>query len=214
MFWKLALQEYIRKPQDFEEVVYWDDKAVIVKDRFPKASFHLLVLPRDRQLTNKLPTVALTKEVKLQLEPYLTRAKEYIFEQFIENYSALDGNSLFASEEELRDRDTFSQKFVQVGIHSVPSMNNLHIHVITRDFNSPRLKNKKHYLSFTTEFFVPWLMLPLNQVPNKRESEQLLKNQDMACVYCHENYKNRFQDLKMHLKHEFETHFAERCTNI
>jgi len=33
-------------------------------------------------------------------------------------------------------------------------MNQVHMHVITRDFISPSLKNKKHWNSFTTEFFL------------------------------------------------------------
>lgn len=35
----------------------------------------------------------------------------------------------------------------------VPSMRQLHLHVISQDFNSPHLKNKKHWNSFTTAFF-------------------------------------------------------------
>jgi aprataxin len=30
----------------------------------------------------------------------------------------------------------------------------LHMHVISKDFNSESLKNKKHWNSFTTEFFI------------------------------------------------------------
>ena len=33
---------------------------------------------------------------------------------------------------------------------------NFHIHVISQDFESPCLKHKKHYNSFTTEFFVSY----------------------------------------------------------
>lgn len=32
-------------------------------------------------------------------------------------------------------------------------MRQLHLHVISQDFNSPHLKNKKHWNSFNTEFF-------------------------------------------------------------
>ena len=43
---------------------------------------------------------------------------------------------------------------VKAGFHAVPSMTRLHLHVISQDFDSPCLKNKKHWNSFTTEFFL------------------------------------------------------------
>jgi aprataxin len=33
-------------------------------------------------------------------------------------------------------------------------MRQLHLHVISQDFNSPSLKNKKHWNSFTSAFFL------------------------------------------------------------
>lgn len=41
----------------------------------------------------------------------------------------------------------------KIGFHSVPSMIQLHLHVISKDFASISLKNKKHWNSFTTSFF-------------------------------------------------------------
>jgi aprataxin len=43
----------------------------------------------------------------------------------------------------------------QIGFHSVPSMDQLHLHLISRDFISPCLKTKKHWISFTSDFFRP-----------------------------------------------------------
>lgn len=43
----------------------------------------------------------------------------------------------------------------KIGYHAEPSMQQLHLHVISMDFNSPSLKTKKHWNSFNTEFFVP-----------------------------------------------------------
>jgi len=42
----------------------------------------------------------------------------------------------------------------KLGFHALPSMSQLHMHVISEDFNSPSLKNKKHWNSFTSPFFV------------------------------------------------------------
>lgn len=43
----------------------------------------------------------------------------------------------------------------KIGYHAEPSMKQVHLHVISTDFDSPYLKNKKHWNSFNTEFFVP-----------------------------------------------------------
>ncbi|KAG8800102.1 hypothetical protein FRC18_008114 [Serendipita sp. 400] len=37
---------------------------------------------------------------------------------------------------------------IWTGFHAVPSMEHLHMHIISSDFISPSLKNKKHYNSF------------------------------------------------------------------
>lgn len=50
--------------------------------------------------------------------------------------------------------ESFKKSFIKVGVHSTPSMSNLHIHVLTKDMNLPWMKNKKHYNSFCTDFFV------------------------------------------------------------
>lgn len=45
---------------------------------------------------------------------------------------------------------------IHCGFHAVPSMRHLHLHVISDDFVSDRLKYRKHYLSFhpTLDHFV------------------------------------------------------------
>lgn len=43
----------------------------------------------------------------------------------------------------------------QVGYHAEPSMQQLHLHVISTDFNSPTLKTKRHWNSFHTKLFIP-----------------------------------------------------------
>ena len=40
------------------------------------------------------------------------------------------------------------------GFHSIPSMQRLHLHVISQDFDAVPLKTKKHWNSFTTPFFL------------------------------------------------------------
>lgn len=47
-------------------------------------------------------------------------------------------------------------KDFQIGFHAQPSMQRLHLHVISKDFISSYLKTKKHWNSFNTSLFVPF----------------------------------------------------------
>ena len=50
---------------------------------------------------------------------------------------------------------------LRVGIHAHPSMNHLHVHVLSRDMHSPCLKHRKHYNSFNTPFLIDVADFPL-----------------------------------------------------
>lgn len=43
----------------------------------------------------------------------------------------------------------------KIGYHAEPSMQHLHMHVISTDFDSPTLKTQRHWNSFHTELFIP-----------------------------------------------------------
>lgn len=93
-----------------------------------------------------------------------------------------------------------------MGFHAVPSMAQVHMHVISQDFLSPSLKNKKHWNSFNTEYFVPLDKVKqlLSKHGNLREAkvhsdkEELLKK-DLICNQCDYKPKN-LPDLKKHLE--------------
>jgi hypothetical protein len=42
----------------------------------------------------------------------------------------------------------------KTGFHAVPSMDLLHAHIVSQDFDSSWLKTKKHWNSFASEFFL------------------------------------------------------------
>lgn len=44
-----------------------------------------------------------------------------------------------------------------IGYHASPSMQQAHLHVISRDYDSACLKTKTHWNSFTTPFFRPMI---------------------------------------------------------
>lgn len=93
---------------------------------------------------------------------------------------------------------------VRMGFHALPSMMPLHLHVISQDFNASALKTKKHWNSFTTEFFIP-LSLVERQLASfgrltldtARASEML--KLDVRCHKCFAECKT-MPALKAHLK--------------
>ncbi|QLL30993.1 hypothetical protein HG536_0A08080 [Torulaspora globosa] len=211
MSWKFALQSYIRNPQDFgkEEVVFFDDEVAIIHDKFAKSVCHLLVIVRNKSLSSSHPTIALKYEVKDKLAKYIAKAQDYVYDYFTKRFKPLKLQPYFDSKESFHDKESFIENFIQVGVHSVPSMANLHIHVMTKDLNSDRLKNKKHYNSFTTDFFVSWDRLPLSQIADVKTTEnRWLKDHDLICHYCGRNFDSKFSKLKQHLTEEFDNHFA------
>uniref|UniRef100_A0A8C6D281 Aprataxin n=1 Tax=Moschus moschiferus TaxID=68415 RepID=A0A8C6D281_MOSMO len=107
--------------------VYKDEQVVVIKDKYPKARFHWLVLPWASISSLK----AVTRE---HFE--LLRHMHTVGEKVIAD---------FAGSSKLRFR---------LGYHAIPSMSHVHLHVISQDFDSPCLKNKKHWNSFNTEYFL------------------------------------------------------------
>lgn len=210
MSWSNALATYVTHPERFEKdgvVLFYDDEVSIIHDGFGKSSFHLLILPRDPQLTKKHPATGLTPHWKNVFETYVEWCSNYIYDHFIAKYDILSLPNSASSQ----NKNAFITHFIQVGIHSAPSMSNLHIHVLTKDFHSMRLKNKKHYNSFNTRFFISWDQLPLKKVPDKYEMEQnVIKKSDLICCYCGKNFTNKFSQLKQHLEVEFNNHFTAK----
>ena len=44
---------------------------------------------------------------------------------------------------------------MSAGVHTIPSLRPLHVHIISEDLLSPYVRTKKHYNSFATDFFYP-----------------------------------------------------------
>ncbi|KAJ3168560.1 hypothetical protein HDU88_001450 [Geranomyces variabilis] len=92
----------------------------------------------------------------------------------------------------------------RTGFHAVPSMRHLHMHVISEDFDSPALKNKKHWNSFTSPFFknfqeVRALLETTGAVVfDKATHEEMLKG-PLLCHVCKKEMKT-IPTLKEHIK--------------
>jgi aprataxin len=106
---------------------------------------------------------------------------------------------------------TLKHKDIKAGFHAIPSMSHLHCHIISQDFDSPRLKTKHHYLSFTTDFWIP-LQLVIDSVEEhgtfkhsltKKDFEEMVKV-PLVCHKCRKVQKN-MPSLKQHLAKHLET---------
>ncbi|KAK7486467.1 hypothetical protein BaRGS_00022268 [Batillaria attramentaria] len=169
--WSMGL---LASMDDPELRVEADDKLVIIKDKYPKAKYHFLVLPRE-----KIPSLKSLTAQHLELLQYIHKKGE-----------------------EIADRANKELRF-RFGYHAVPSMSHLHMHVISQDFDSPCLKTKKHWNSFTTQYFVDSSEI-IRQLEKKGKVEvggpdanELLK-QDLRCHVCKKKFAN-MPGLKSHI---------------
>lgn len=165
--------------QDPKMQVYKDDTVVVIKDKYPKARYHWLVLPWQSISNLK----ALRKE-----HCDLIKHMHKIGQQMI-----------------LQCPESDSLRF-RMGYHAIPSMSHVHLHVISQDFDSPCLKNKKHWNSFTTDYFINskdvlQMLESDGQVSVKEGTSELLKL-PLRCHICHRELQT-IPALKEHLK----THF-------
>ncbi|KAH0602548.1 uncharacterized protein H6S33_008629 [Morchella sextelata] len=218
-----GLGEYLVKPESFPPtvVIAHNSACVFIKDLFPKASIHALLLPRDPQKCLVNPFDAFEDEVFLEeMKKQAETLKKLVAKDLKRRYGKFSEKDKKFSEYEQREamgelvesevrpqgRDWESE--VKVGFHAGPSMNHLHVHVISRDNYSSCLKKALHYNSFNTNFFVNIEELPLSKSErNYRQSSDTRKSQlsqDFECWRCGMNFKRSFVRLKEHLAIEFE----------
>ncbi|KAL7095283.1 hypothetical protein ACP275_10G013800 [Erythranthe tilingii] len=128
--WFQALYNVAMDPDKDENIVLEKtDDVVVINDAFPKAQKHFLVIAR----LDGLDSLAdVCKEHVALLKTMHDVGLKWVEKSLDENKSL-----------------TF-----RLGYHSVPSMKQLHLHVISQDFDSNHLKHKKHWNSFNTRFFL------------------------------------------------------------
>ncbi|XP_069909389.1 aprataxin isoform X6 [Oryctolagus cuniculus] len=161
--------------QDPKMQVYKDEQVVVIKDKYPKARYHWLVLPWASISSLK----AVTRE-HLELLKHMHTVGEKVIADF--------GSS------KLRFR---------LGYHAIPSMSHVHLHVISQDFDSPCLKNKKHWNSFNTEYFlesqaVIGMVQEAGGVTVRDGTSELLKL-PLRCHECQQQLPS-IPQLKEHLR--------------
>jgi aprataxin len=214
-----GLGVYLSDPTS-PRIIHQTPFAVCINDKFPKATVHTLLLPRSASHNLLHPFDALDdadflaelrREVDV-LRGLAARELQRVLGRESRSEAArqavLDGD-VDADEEEggggkLPAGRDWSKEII-AGVHAVPSMSHLHVHVLSRDMHSDALKHRKHYNSFATPFLVSLDDFPLgDDDPRRRTREEAYLRWDLRCWRCGRNFANRFKELKAHLETEFE----------
>lgn len=174
--WSMGLVASMENP---DLVVESDELCVVIKDAYPKAKHHFLILPKEAVPNLKSLNSSHVHLLKHMYELGQARAAK-----------------ISKTEPNLEFRH---------GYHAAPSMSRLHMHVISQDFDSPCLKHKKHWNSFTTEFFIDASsVIKMLEEKGKVEidighySEMLKRN--LHCHQCRKPLSN-MPKLKEHIRH-------------
>ncbi|KAL7903582.1 hypothetical protein HDV64DRAFT_239268 [Trichoderma sp. TUCIM 5745] len=230
---RMALGAYIADPESYPAsvVIYHNADFVVIHDKFPKATVHTLLLPRSPRHSLLHPFEALKDEqflakVRIEVEKLkvlaageLQRRLGMFSRADAAREAVLNGEAEVLDDEEQRmteggkdarnepklpsGRDWAAE--IKCGVHAVPSMGHLHIHVLSRDMHSPAMKHRKHYNSFNTPFLVDVADFPLESDHLRRApGEEGFMRRDLVCWRCGANFGNRFKELKEHLEKEFD----------
>jgi len=162
-------------------VLHQTEEFVTIHDGYPKAAVHLLVLPRAR--------VASLEKLTCEHLPMLKRLSAYVA-WLLEQVEGKDGDPGVGWTH---------------GLHSVPSLKQLHVHVMTLDLNSPCMKNAKHFSSFLPPFLVSLdkvIQMLQDGVLNNRSPKELeedMKKRRLCCHRCGADFGRGFAELKRHL---------------
>lgn len=211
---------YIAKAETLPagSTIFANPRFVAIHDMYPKATVHCLLLPRAPDKTMLHPFDAFEDaEFLAAVRAEAADLKDLVareLQRLVGAHSAADGprRAVLDGEAEPerddegkvvlpRGRDWMAE--VKVGVHARPSMNHLHVHVLSREMHSDRVKVRKHYNSFTTDFFVPLDDFPL-ATDDRRRKQAGWNEKPMVCWRCGRDFGNKFKELKKHLDEEFD----------
>lgn len=179
--WSLGLLETLNDPKN---LVQEDSYTHVIKDKFPKATYHYLVI-------SKQDISSISKVTKDDVD--LLRHMEKVAKKIVQDVNNSDSTYQF-----------------KIGYHAQPSMARLHLHVISDDMISPCLKTKKHWNSFTTDFFIPSEDIVKSLVNDGQfslPSDQQCKNYLTQCLKCNkcDYVPKHLGDLKKHILGHLKT---------
>jgi aprataxin len=205
-------------------------KYSLIYDKYPKARIHLLIVVSDHFINAKS-----VKQLHREHVEHLREIQRFVQRvcSEIENGATSDISESTVVTSSSRVLDEEARKTLQcqlgtaklkVGFHAIPSLYPLHIHILSDDMDAETMKNKKHWNSFTTNFFVEldYVMEVFDRCESRAEEkdrscsfinllpsdisenytdqhlESLLK-QDLRCHKCQEEFRS-MPHLKAHLR--------------
>ncbi|KAG1734946.1 uncharacterized protein EDB91DRAFT_577812 [Suillus paluster] len=182
------------------------DTCLTVFDSFPKSIFHLLVLPRIK------PPLSAHHLADLRS---LLRCEKSVAKEVLMNLNEEANTVKKMIEEEMMKKYKFKWE-IWTGFRPISSMEHLHLHVLSADMYSPRMKLKKHYNSFHPGlgFFlhlkdvISWFDAEPSYYGrmaklDRSQYEPLLKDDDLCCWRCDRAFGS-MRKLKAHLQDEFD----------
>ena len=176
--WEDALTYGMSDPkQIFEE----DGLTVTLFDAYPKAMYHYLVVPRE-----DIDSVNELARDNLELLKHIHK----VAKSFIERVHRKKPNTKFG-----------------FGYHAVPSLKRLHLHIISQDFDSPKLRTNHHWNTFNTEYFmdsskVIEIIEKNGKIEVDDEKYKALLKLRMRCNTCSKRFTDISQ-LKSHLQEHY-----------
>jgi aprataxin len=161
-------------------VIYANKNFILVKDQKPRASVHLLLLPRDKSKYELHPLDAYSDPIfRAKVQTKINVAKKIAATHLKKLYEKTAST----------DRDWEAE--IRTGCHVAPSMNHLHIHIISTDFCNSTAKSwaGREYLAMGTEFFTALDQLPLpSNDPRQKRDKRLLDSGELVCWRCGKNF--------------------------
>lgn len=212
-----GLGAYTADPASFpaSRVIYHDPSFVAINDLYPKSTLHTLLLPRSPRARlhpfdafedpDFLASVqAGTARLKRLAAKELQRRYGRFSEQDKLREAVLNGDVDWDGGAPLPDGRDWEKELL-VGVHAHPSMNDLHVHVLSRDMVSECMRHRKHYQSFNTPFLIDIADFPLApDDPRRHPGRAGYLDGDLRCWRCGRSFGNQFKKLKEHLAEEFE----------
>ncbi|KAI0427444.1 HIT domain-containing protein [Xylaria sp. FL1042] len=212
-----GLGAYTADPASFppSRVIYYSESFVAINDLYPKSTVHTLLLPRSSRSRLHPFDAFDDPEFLAAVQAETARLKRLVAKELqrrFGRFSAQDKlrESVLNGEVEWEDAAPLPvgrdwEKELLVGVHAHPSMNDLHVHVLSRDMVSQCMRHRKHYQSFNTPFLIDVADFPLApDDPRRNPGREGFLERDMRCWRCGRNFGNQFKKLKEHLDLEFE----------
>ncbi|KAL6053517.1 aprataxin-like protein [Balamuthia mandrillaris] len=186
--WADVLLNIVREPdhpKHRHSIYDMDEQTVIIYDKFPKSRRHMLILPRNEEIDG---AHALTKK-HLPLLRYMQQRGLWLIQQLTK---------------EVEEEGEGVKLSFKMGYHAVPTLRQLHLHVLSKDHDAPAMNRVKHWNSFTTDFLVPpEEMIRIVEEEGRFDPEPYarLKHQlPMKCNECGETNIPHVSALREHIQ--------------